>query len=50
MSRRPDIGEVFDLIAARLVEDGLIYVGVWGGEDFEGFWIGILMSRSGFFL
>ena len=31
-----DIGEVFDLIAARLVEDGLMYVGVWGGDDFEG--------------
>ncbi len=33
-----DIGEIFDLIAARLVEDGLMYVGVWGGEDFEGVW------------
>ena len=31
-----DIDEIFDLIAARLVEDGLIYVGVWGGDDFEG--------------
>ena len=31
-----DIGEIFDLIAARLVEDGLMYVGVWGGDDFEG--------------
>ena len=31
-----DIDEVFDLIVARLVEDGLMYVGVWGGEDFEG--------------
>ena len=31
-----DIGEVFDLIAARLVVDGLMYVGVWGGDDFEG--------------
>ena len=31
-----DIDEIFDLIAARLVEDGLMYIGVWGGEDFEG--------------
>ena len=31
-----DIDEIFDLIAARLIEDGLMYVGVWGGEDFEG--------------
>ena len=31
-----DIDEIFDLIAARLVEDGLMYVGVWGGDDFEG--------------
>ncbi len=33
-----DIEGIFDLIAARLVEDGLMYVGVWGGEDFEGVW------------
>ena len=31
-----DIDEIFDLIVARLVEDGLMYVGVWGGDDFEG--------------
>lgn len=31
-----DIDEIFDLIAARLKEDGLMYVGVWGGDDFEG--------------
>ena len=31
-----DIDEVFDLIAARLAADGLMYVGVWGGDDFEG--------------
>ena len=31
-----DIDEIFDLIADRLVEDGLMYIGVWGGDDFEG--------------
>lgn len=31
-----DIDEIFDLIATRLVVDGVMYVGVWGGDDFEG--------------
>ncbi|MCY3665429.1 MAG: class I SAM-dependent methyltransferase [Gemmatimonadetes bacterium] len=33
-----DILHILDLISARLNEGGLLYLGLWGGEDFEGIW------------
>ncbi len=33
-----DIKHILDLIAARLNHKGLMYLGLWGGEDFEGIW------------
>ena len=31
-----DIGHIFSLIATRLNRNGLMYLGLWGGENFEG--------------
>ena len=33
---KKDIGHIFSLIATRLNGNGLMYLGLWGGEDFEG--------------
>lgn len=33
-----DITRVLGLISDRLETGGLIYLGLWGGEDFEGIW------------
>ena len=33
-----DILHILDLISARLNVGGLLYLGLWGGEDFEGIW------------
>lgn len=33
-----DITHILGLIAARLNHKGLMYLGLWGGEDFEGVW------------
>ena len=33
---KKDIGHIFSLISARLNEGGLMYLGLWGGSDFEG--------------
>ena len=33
---KKDIGHIFNLIATRLNGNGLMYLGLWGGEDFEG--------------
>ncbi|MDE0506834.1 MAG: hypothetical protein OXI86_22385, partial [Candidatus Poribacteria bacterium] len=30
------IGHIFSLIATRLNGNGLMYLGLWGGENFEG--------------
>ena len=33
---KKDIGHIFSLIATRLNRNGLIYLGLWGGDNFEG--------------
>lgn len=33
---KKDIGHIFNLIATRLNGNGLMYLGLWGGENFEG--------------
>ncbi len=33
---KKDIGYIFGLIATRLNGNGLMYLGLWGGENFEG--------------
>ena len=33
-----DIDQVLRLISARLNENGLMYLGIWGDENFEGIW------------
>ena len=33
-----DFDQVLDLISGRLNEDGLVYLGLWGDENFEGIW------------
>ena len=33
---KKDIGHIFSLISTRLNRNGLIYLGLWGGENFEG--------------
>ena len=33
---KKDIGHIFTLIATRLNGNGLMYLGLWGGENFEG--------------
>ena len=33
---KKDIGHIFSLIATRLNRTGLMYLGLWGGENFEG--------------
>ena len=33
---KKDIGQIFNLISTRLNGNGLMYLGVWGGENFEG--------------
>jgi len=33
-----DLGQIFHLLSDRLNERGLMYLGLWGGEDFEGVW------------
>ena len=33
-----DIDQVLRLISGRLNENGLMYLGLWGDEDFEGIW------------
>ena len=33
---KKDIGHIFSLIATRLNGNGLMYLGLWGGENFEG--------------
>ena len=35
---KEDVGRVFDLISRRLNEEGLMYLYLWGTEDFEGIW------------
>ena len=34
-----DVGQIFSLISSRLSEEGLMYLGLWGTEDFEGVWM-----------
>ncbi len=33
---KKDIGHIFSLIVTRLNRNGLMYLGLWGGENFEG--------------
>ena len=33
---KKDIGHIFSLISTRLNGNGLMYLGLWGGENFEG--------------
>ena len=33
-----DMSHVLHLIAGRLADRGLMYLGMWGGDDFEGIW------------
>ena len=33
-----DFDQVLGLISERLNENGLMYLGIWGGENFEGIW------------
>ena len=35
---KKDIGRIFGLISSRLNGEGLMYLGLWGAEDFEGIW------------
>ena len=35
---KKDIGQIFSLISSRLNGEGLMYLGLWGAEDFEGIW------------
>ncbi len=35
---KKDIGRIFRLISSRLNGEGLMYLGQWGAEDFEGIW------------
>lgn len=35
---KKDIGRIFSLISSRLNAEGLMYLGQWGREDFEGIW------------
>ena len=35
---KQDMDQVLRLIARRLNENGLMYLGLWGDEDFEGIW------------
>lgn len=44
-----DIGRVLGLISARLKVSGLIYLGLWGGDDFEGIWEGDTYEPKRFF-
>ena len=35
---KQDFNQVLGLISGRLYEDGLMYLGIWGDQDFEGIW------------
>ncbi len=35
---KQDFDQVLGLISGRLNEDGLMYLGIWGDQDFEGIW------------
>ena len=33
-----DLDQVLDLISGRLNENGIMYIGIWGDQNFEGIW------------
>jgi len=35
---RRDLGHILQMIANRLAPGGLLYLGLWGGDGFEGIW------------
>ena len=35
---KKDVGQIFSLISSRLSDEGLMYLGLWGTEAFEGIW------------